>query len=576
MYIQYFGLRENPFALPPDPRYLYLSRRHQEALAHLIFGITEGGGFVQLTGEVGTGKTMIIRALLERLPENVDVALVLYPMLSAQEFIAAICDDLRVPYQRPATSLKPLIDALNQYLLDNHAKGRRTVLIIDEAHLLNRDVLEQVRLLTNLETTKEKLLQIMLIGQPELKGLLAQEDLRQLAQRVTARYEIHALAPAETREYVIHRCRVGGARRHLFTEGALRAVHRLSGGIPRVINVLCDRALLGAYARGKGTVSTGLLRRASREISQAVPTPQRPGPAWWAGAAAATVAVAVGALLIVNPPWLQAWWGIERAEPPVAQAVEASPAAASDAAAGNPASAVAAVPPGDGTVTAAAVAPPEPPPPPSLQELLHDPAVRHDTESAFAMLLAYWGLDYTELEGNGGCERAEQAQLVCHYGSGTWNNLRQLNRPAIIELIDGENNRHHVVVKALREDRAVVGMNGREYEFALSDVDRYWLGKYLMLWRQPYVEINNLRRGARGPAVVWLRETLARSTGREPQVSLSEMFDAELETHVRAFQRQHLLAADGIVGHLTVIQLSVYDPTLGSPLLATAPAVGTP
>jgi general secretion pathway protein A len=503
------------------------------------------------------------------------VALVLYPMLSAQEFIAAICDDLRVPYQRPATSLKPLIDALNQYLLDNHAKGRRTVLIIDEAHLLNRDVLEQVRLLTNLETTQDKLLQIMLIGQPELKGLLAQEDLRQLAQRVTARYEIHPLAPAETREYVIHRCRVGGARRHLFNEGALRAVYRLSGGIPRVINVLCDRALLGAYARGKGTVSTGLLRRASREIAQGAPGRARPGPAWWAGAAAATVAVIAGTLLIINPPWLQAWWGIERAESPVAQTVETSPAVAGDTAAPNREPPAAAAP-GERTLAAAPAAPSPPPPSPSLQDLLHDPAVRHDTESAFAMLLAYWGLDYNELEGSGGCERAEQAQLVCHYGSGTWNNLRQLNRPAIIELIDGENNRHHVVVKAMREDRAVVGMNGREYEFALSDVDRYWLGKYLMLWRQPYVEIDNLRRGAHGPAVVWLRETLARSTGREPQAALSEVFDAELETHVRAFQRQHLLAADGIVGRLTVIQLSVYDPTLGSPLLATAPAAGTP
>lgn len=576
MYIQYFGLRENPFALPPDPRYLYLSRRHQEALAHLIFGITEGGGFVQLTGEVGTGKTMIIRALLERLPEHVDAALVLYPMLSAQEFIAAICDDLRVPYQRPATSLKPLIDALNQYLLDNHAKGRRTVLIIDEAHLLNRDVLEQVRLLTNLETTKDKLLQIMLIGQPELKGLLAQEDLRQLAQRVTARYEIHPLAPAETREYVIHRCRVGGARRRLFTEGALRAVYRLSGGIPRVINVLCDRALLGAYARGKGTVSTGLLRRAAREIAQGASARTRPGPAWWAGAAAAAAAVVAGVLLIANPPWLQAWWSAERAASPVAQTVEPSPPAAEGVAAANPAPSAPASP-GQSTLAAAAPAPAAPPPPPpSLQELLHDPAVRHDTESAFAMLLAYWGLDYNELEGSGGCARAEQAQLVCHYGSGTWNNLRQLNRPAIIELIDAENNRHHVVVKALREDRAVVGMNGREYEFALSDVDRYWLGKYLMLWRQPYVEINNLRRGARGPAVVWLRETLARASGREPQAALSDVFDAELETYVRAFQRQHLLAADGIVGPLTVIQLSVYDPTLGSPLLATAPAAATP
>jgi len=220
MYTQYFGLKENPFALSPDPRYLYLSQRHQDALAHLMYGITGGGGFVQLTGEVGTGKTLMIRAMLLRLPDTVDVALVLYPFLSVRDFMVALCDDLRI--KRPAeNSLKTLIDTLNTFLLENHAKGRRTVLIVDEAHRLNREVLEQIRLLTNLETTKEKLLQIILVGQPELNSLLARPDMRQLAQRVTARYNLQALLPAETRAYVRHRCQVAGAETPLFKPMAL-------------------------------------------------------------------------------------------------------------------------------------------------------------------------------------------------------------------------------------------------------------------------------------------------------------------------------------------------------------------
>ena len=266
MYTQYFGLKENPFALSPDPRYLYLSQRHQDALAHLMYGITSGGGFVQLTGEVGTGKTMMIRAMLQRLPETVDVALVLYPFLSVREFMIALCDDLHI--QRPAeTTLKALIDTLNAFLLDNHAQGRRTVLIVDEAHRLNREVLEQVRLLTNLETTKEKLLQIILVGQPELNSLLAQQDMRQLAQRVTARYNLQALLPAESRAYVLHRCLVAGAQSRLFSNFALFWIHRLSQGVPRLINVLCDRSLLAVAVSAAETRSANNPCVASSDVS---------------------------------------------------------------------------------------------------------------------------------------------------------------------------------------------------------------------------------------------------------------------------------------------------------------------
>src|SRR3989449_5997059 len=265
MYAAYFGLSERPFSLAPDPRYLYLSDAHREALAHLLYGLGEGGSFVQLTGEEGTGKTTVCRALLEQLPPDVDRAMIFNPRLTSVELLAAVCDELRVSYQSGTTSLKVLVDALSRALLDAHARGRRTVLIIDEAQNLSARVLEEIRLLTNLETTKEKLLQVILIGQPELAELLARRHLRQLAQRVTARCHLRSFTEEETRKYVQHRMEIAGQRQPIFTRLALRAAHRLSRGIPRLLNTICDRALLGAYATGQTRVKEAIVRRAARE-----------------------------------------------------------------------------------------------------------------------------------------------------------------------------------------------------------------------------------------------------------------------------------------------------------------------
>jgi general secretion pathway protein A len=248
MYTSFFGLNEKPFAITPDPRYLFMSERHGEALAHLVYGVTESGGFMQLTGEVGTGKTTLVRTLLlNRMPENADVAVVLNPQLSALEFLQAICEELGVSVPKDSSSIKVLIDALNQHLLDAHANGRRTILVVDEAQNLAPDVLEEVRLLTNLETSKQKLLQIILIGQPELRELLARNDLRQLAQRITGRYHLEPLTRDETSQYIEHRLKVAGAIGEVFDSAAKREVYKLSSGVPRLINVICDRAMLGAY-----------------------------------------------------------------------------------------------------------------------------------------------------------------------------------------------------------------------------------------------------------------------------------------------------------------------------------------
>ncbi|MFQ5935097.1 MAG: AAA family ATPase [Acidiferrobacterales bacterium] len=584
MYIRHFGLKEAPFSIAPDPRYLYLSRRHQEALAHLIYGVTEGGGFVQLIGDVGTGKTMLIRALLERLPSNVDVALILYPILSVREFICAICDELQLNYARENATLKSLIDTLNAFLLDNHAKGRRTVLIIDEAQGLSRDVLEQLRLLTNLETNKEKLLQILLVGQPELGNMLAQDDLRQLSQRITARYSLKSLFPHETSDYIAHRCRVAGAKNQLFTRSAMRCVHKLSGGVPRVINMICDRALLGTYARAKARANSAIVRRAAGQVGLSVPRSLWSQP----GLAAATVMIV--ALFMfgwqVWPLMGSHWQGSAVTTP--------APEAASKPAAEN----IAQAPPSVEEEIASAQeveTPPEleepevhmvqrqarevpsvePEPGPKLTQLLADPDIPTDTESALAGLFAHWGLDYAKLQGSTGCARAIKSGLQCIFRSGTWNNLRHLNRPAVIELVDEQGQRHHVLVAALNGDEVSSEFAGEQYNFRISEVDRYWYGQYLLLWKPPLNGRRLLRRGMQGRSVLWLRNTLARSQGEPAATKKSDIFDSELEAQVKAFQRKHQLTDDGIVGRLTLLQLNTYDPVLAPPLLWKVSAART-
>jgi general secretion pathway protein A len=245
MYQKHFGLTERPFSIAPDPRFLYMSQQHREALAHLLYGVGEGGGFVQLTGEVGTGKTTICRCLLEQLPGQVDMALILNPRVNALELLASLCDELHISYAPDTSSVKVLTDILSAYLLDSHARGRRTVLMIDEAQNLSTEALEQVRLLTNLETTREKLLQIILVGQPELRSLLGRVELRQLSQRITARYHLEPISRSETAAYIRHRLQVCGAAEAIFNERAIDLVHQLSCGVPRLINVLARSPSMG-------------------------------------------------------------------------------------------------------------------------------------------------------------------------------------------------------------------------------------------------------------------------------------------------------------------------------------------
>lgn len=319
MYLEHYGLSEPPFSITPDPRFVFLSERHRDALAHLLFGITQGGGggFVQLTGEVGTGKTTLCRLLLEQVPENARVALVLNPRLTPVELLETVCEELHLDLDGRRGSAKALVDALNAYLLDAYAQGLRVVLVIDEAQNLSVEALEQVRLLTNLETPTQKLLQIVLLAQPELRRMLAREDMRQLAQRITARFHLTPLDAAETGEYLRHRFRIAGGQRFPFDASAVRRIHLHSGGVPRLINAIAERSLLAGYAHDVAMLDARWVDRAAVEVLPTTATRRR---SRWAIALPATVALlgGVGAA---------GWWWWTRA-PVEARPVPAAPAIA--------------------------------------------------------------------------------------------------------------------------------------------------------------------------------------------------------------------------------------------------------
>jgi len=264
MYEQYFGLDSKPFTITPDPRYLFMSDRHTEGLAHLLYGVTDSGGFIQLTGEVGTGKTTLIRALLEQLPKKIEIALIMHTQISAREFLLEICNELKVKIV--GTNVIDIVNLLNQYLLEQYSNGRRVILLVDEAQNLSTEVLEQLRLLTNLETAQKKLLQIILIGQPELRDVLAKNKLSNLAQRITARYHLEPLSRLETALYIDHRLKISGATTQIFDKKAKNEIFKFSSGIPRLINVICDRALLGAYSIGSTEISREFVIKANKEI----------------------------------------------------------------------------------------------------------------------------------------------------------------------------------------------------------------------------------------------------------------------------------------------------------------------
>ena len=558
MYAAHFGLTEPPFSITPDPRYLYMSDRHREGLAHLLYGIGEGGGFVQLTGEVGTGKTTLCRCLLEQLPPEVDVALILNPKLTDVELLAAVCDELRIAYPAGTTSRKLLVDGLYQHLLDAHGRGRRTVLIIDEAQDLAPEVLEQVRLLTNLETATRKLLQIILIGQPELIRLLDREDLRQLAQRVIARYHLRPFSEDDTGAYIRHRMAVAGQKQPIFSEAAMRQAHRAARGIPRLINAICDRALLGAYAQDARRVDGATMRRAAREVLGHPVGPRSVLPWQWAVAAAGAVGVIAGVGILLTHGQIRLT-SIGAA----LNRVGLPPAASSPAA--SPAETPAATP-----VAAAREAKPTTSRSVTLAALLSDPSLRADRKSAFRSLYARWGVEVDGSTTSAGCERGRPPGLRCLSRTGTWAKLRRIDLPAIIELATPTWDRRYATVVAVDDQTATLDLGGRRHTFPLSEVDRHWDGAFILLWKGAALSSLTIDPGTRGKDVEWVRQRLSELDGEPIAGKNRDVFDDELRARVITFQRSRALQPDGIVGEETLAHLSIAPRDPSVPRLSRA------
>jgi len=539
MYLSFFGLAEKPFSITPDPRYLYLGGRHAEALAHLVYGITEAGGFIQLTGEVGTGKTTIIRSLLAKQPDNAEIALILNPRMNASEFMLTICEELGILLPDDAVgSVKELIDILNRYLLKAHAQGKRVVLIVDEAQNLAPELLEQIRLLTNLETETQKLLQIILIGQPELREMLARNDLRQLAQRITGRYHLDPLSRDESIAYVKHRLRIAGATVEIFTNGALAQLYRSSGGVPRLLNIIGDRALLGGYSEDRHVINAALIRKAASEVFG-----RRITPAWlpWALGAATAVLVA-GATF--------AAWTLHDAEPAATPVITVVPPAAAPAAtAPEP-------------VPAAPAAP-------DLATILRGAAAVTDLDGAYSRLFSLWSARYVA-GSEDACSQALRQGLECLNEEGGLEMLRRFNRPAILALEDKSGAVHQVVVAAVATDRARVLIGEAAHEVVLTQLQELWDGEFLLLWKPPQLDTRSLSMGARGEPVLTLRLRLRQWAGLGPDTTTLDVYDEALRALVIQFQRRNGLTADGVAGARTQALLDAALSPTDTPLLTAA------
>jgi general secretion pathway protein A len=551
MYLKHFNLSERPFSITPDPRFLYMSLRHREALAHLLFGLGEDGGFVQLTGEVGTGKTTICRCLLEKVPDNVDLALVLNPKVTSIELIATVCDELGIEYQHKDASIKMLTDVLNHYLLAAHAKGRRTVLIIDEAQNLSVDVLEQIRLLTNLETSTQKLLQIILIGQPELRTLLQREDMRQLAQRVTARYHLEPVTREETGAYIKHRLLICGSSRPVFNKTAVHQIYKLSGGIPRLINVLCDRALLGAYTEDKLQIDKKIIRQAAKELLGGELHPSR---------TRLSSRLLVGGLLvaILASSVLYIYWQRPELDHMLDQAT-AQPSqqiSADETSADKPSPQVSIALPSNALPDATTRSSLE------TQSGSLAAALLMANESwslaAWTELFAQWSVKLPAAVEPDYCVFANDVGLYCVVENGSWGLLRKYNRPVIMGLFANGGQAVPVVLQHLDDSVAELMIGNELFRLAIGEVDRYWLGDFTLLLQSPPNGHLLLKAGDRNPDVVWLRQLLEVAQQQKLPASDPQYFDFHLQKQVLDFQRSRGLTADGVVGKHTLIQLNAY------------------
>ena len=536
MYLRYFGLNKAPFSITPDPAFVFLSLRHRDALAHLLYGIGKGGsgGFVQLTGEVGTGKTILCRCMLEQIPEGTRIALLLNPLVTPRELLAAISEELGIDISETSDSTRLLVDRLNRYLLDAHARGERVVVVIDEAQNLSPEALEQVRLLTNLETTKEKLLQIVLLGQPELRELLQRRNLRALAQRITARYHLSPLGPKDTHLYIRHRLQVAGAQRNPFRRSAMSALYRRSQGIPRLINIIADRSLAAAYAKERADVTAAMVHEAANEVQLGERQVKHQRWPWLAAAVAALAVVALGLATFMDIRF-----------PADISPVETSPGQAEKV---------------QPIEQAAATESRASPVAPNITPALDSAWLENHQQEVWQELADIWHDNGAADAVRAACNGENGRGYACLHDRGNWSKIKRLDLPVVLVLQGDYPSR--LLLRGMDEDRLLIGGSVQPLTVTRNVVDSRWLGSYLVAWPQAPGWPAEVSRGDNGAAAATIIEMAARV---DVPYQGGQSFDASFELWLRSFQMRNGLEPDGIVGRRTLLYLmtaSIDEPRL--------------
>jgi general secretion pathway protein A len=543
MYLRYFGLDEAPFAITPDPAFVFLSPRHRDALAHLMYGIGKdgSGGFVQLTGEVGTGKTTLCRCLLEQIPEGTRIALLLNPLVTPRELLAAVSEELDIDISGSIDSTRLLVDGLNRYLLEAHARGERVVVVIDEAQNLSPEALEQVRLLTNLETSKEKLLQIVLLGQPELRELLQRRNLRQLAQRITARYHLAPLGPKDTHLYVRHRMQIAGAQRNPFKRGAMNALYQRSQGIPRLINIIADRALVAAFVKERLDVTAHMVHEAANEVQLGERQVSRVRWPWLLGTVA-VLAVAVLSVMTFNDWPDTAGPSNKPTKDAVLRVAEATQ---------------------EPQVATIASREPEQ----TTASLSQDVIATLDLDwlenhqfMVWQGLAEKWQQPGAAFAIQSACNGDNSRGYACLHDQGSWSKIKRLGLPLVLVL--QQDTPKFLLLQGIDNERLLVGTNDQLTTVSRDSVEEVWLGGYLVAWPQASDWPSEVSRGDDGPAVATIMEMATRV---DVPYHGNQVFDLAFENWLKGFQTRNGLEADGIIGRNTLLHLmtaSITEPQL--------------
>jgi general secretion pathway protein A len=553
MYLRYFGLNEAPFSITPDPAFVFLSPRHRDALAHLMYGIGKGGsgGFVQLTGEVGTGKTTLCRCLLEQIPEGTRIALLLNPLVTPRELLAAVSEELGIDISESIDSTRLLVDGLNQYLLEAHERGERVVVVIDEAQNLSPEALEQVRLLTNLETAKEKLLQIVLLGQPELRDLLQRRNLRQLAQRITARYHLSPLGPKDTHLYIRHRMQIAGAQRNPFRRNAMNALYQRSQGIPRLINIIADRSLVAAFAKERMDVTAAMVHEAANEVQLGERQVKR---VRWPWLVAGTAMVAVTALAIATLSdirFLTDSTGTSEIVAAQTVVLEQPPVFAIQE---QVSQAVILPQVEEEPIEEAAQAKPE------IEQVLDPDWLESHQNSTWQGLAEIWHHPGAAFSIEAACNGDDSRGYACLRDQGSWSKIKRLGLPVV--LILQEQPPTYLLLQGINNERLLVGTPDRFKTLSKDAVESQWLGAYYVVWPQASEWPTEVSRGANGSAVSTIIEMATRV---DVPYHGEQVFDTAFEEWLKSFQVRNGLQADGIVGRNTLLYLmtaSIDEPQL--------------